>query len=89
VGRRGPADERDGHGRSDPARLVRVLCRPVGADDGGDDAAGRGPASLETRSWQRSCARRAAIRRVVPRRLDTRRRRGVRCIGRTVPNCLP
>jgi hypothetical protein len=46
----------------------------VGADDGGDDAAGRGPGSLETRSCQRSCVRRAAIRRVVPRRLDTRRR---------------
>ena len=24
------------------ARFVRVLCRPVGVDDGGDDAAGRG-----------------------------------------------
>ena len=28
----------------------------VGVDDGGDDAAGRGPGGLETRSCQRSCA---------------------------------
>ena len=45
LGRRGPADERDGHGRCDPARFVRVLRRPVGVDDGGDDAAGRGSGS--------------------------------------------
>ena len=52
LGRRGPADERDGHGRCDPTRLVRVLCCPVGADDCGDDAAERSPGSLETRSCQ-------------------------------------
>src|SRR5215469_9840198 len=46
LGRRGLADARDGHGDRDPARLVRVLHRRVGGDDGGDDAAGRGPAVL-------------------------------------------
>jgi Bacterial protein of unknown function (DUF899) len=80
--RRGRAHERDGHGRCDPARLVRVLCRPVGADGCGDDAAGRVSGSLETRSCQRSCARRAAIRRVVPRRLGhSSASRCIRCIG--------
>jgi hypothetical protein len=65
LGRRCPTDERNGHGGCDAARLVRVLYRHVGADDGGDDAAGSGSGSFETRSCQRSRARRAAIRRVV------------------------
>src|SRR5439155_738454 len=69
-----PPDARHGHGRRHPARLVRVLRRPVGADDGGDDAARRGPGRLESRARQRSGARRAAVCRVIPRRLDTRRR---------------
>ena len=87
LGRRGPADERDGHGRRDPARLVRVLHRPVGADDGGDDAAGRGSGRRETRSCQRPCARRAAVRRVLPCRLGTRRASPcTRCTGRTGPS---
>src|ERR1051325_9701188 len=38
LGRHGPPDARHGHGRRDPARLVRVLRGPVGGDDGGDDA---------------------------------------------------
>src|ERR1035437_4541504 len=50
-----------------PARLARVLCRPVGVDDAGDDAAGRGPGSRETRSCRRR-ARRAAVRRDLPGR---------------------
>ena len=37
-------------GVATPARFVRVLCRPVGGDDGGDDAAGSCPGSLQTRS---------------------------------------
>ncbi len=77
LGDRGPADERDGHGRGDPARFVHVLCRPAGADDGSDDAAGRGSGSPETRPCQRWSAHRAAIRRVVPGRLGTPGRRRV------------
>src|SRR5438477_2586634 len=78
-----PPDARHGHGRRHPARLVRVLRRPVGADDGGDDAARRGPGRLESRARQRSGARRAAVCRVIPRRLDTRRRPGVRGVPST------
>src|ERR1017187_252602 len=76
LGGRGPADERDGHGGGDPARFVRVLCRPMGGDDGGDDAAGRGSGSAATCSC-RWCARCAAVRRVLPGRLGTGGRRGV------------
>jgi hypothetical protein len=47
------------------------------ADDGGDDAAWRGSGRLETRSRRQSCARRAALRRVVPCRLDAGWRRRV------------
>jgi hypothetical protein len=36
--RRRPGDERDGFGRCDRARFVRVLPRRVGVDDGADDA---------------------------------------------------
>ncbi len=53
LGGRARADEGDGHGRCDQARLVRVLPRSLGVDDGGDDAAGRSSGSLETRSGQR------------------------------------
>ena len=53
LGSRGLADERNGHGARDPARLVRVLRRGVGGDDGGDDAAGRGPGGRQTRPAQR------------------------------------
>ena len=49
LGRRGAADARNGHGRRDRARLVRVLRRPVGVDDGRDDAAGRGSGGRATR----------------------------------------
>src|ERR1039457_3630631 len=76
LGGRGPADERDGHGGGDPARFVRVLCRRVGGDDGGDDAAGRGSGSAATCSC-RWCARCAAVRRVLSGRLGTGGRRGV------------
>src|SRR5215472_3124436 len=77
LGRRGPADARDGHGGGDQARLVRVLHRRVGGDDGGHDAARRRTAGAEARSGQRPRARRAAVRRVLPCRVDPRGRRGV------------
>src|SRR6266852_6221845 len=80
LGHRGPADERanerDEHRRCHPARFVRVLYGPVGGNDGGDDAARRGSGSLAKRSYPR-CAHSAAVRRVVPCRLDTRGRRNV------------
>ncbi|TMG62628.1 MAG: DUF2182 domain-containing protein [Chloroflexi bacterium] len=48
----------------------------MGGNDGGDDAAGRGSGCLAKRSCPR-CAHSAAVRRVVPCRLDARGRRGV------------
>src|SRR5712691_10061588 len=78
LGSRGLADARDGHGGRDTARGVRVLHRGVGDDDGGDDAAGRGPGGRQACRDDRQGARRAAVRRVLPGRLGARRRRGVR-----------
>ena len=49
----GLADGRHGHGGRDPARAIRVLRRGVGDDDGGDDAAGRGPGGRQARSGGR------------------------------------
>jgi hypothetical protein len=43
------ANEWDGYGGGDPARLVRILCCHMGGDDGGDDVASRGSGGLETR----------------------------------------
>ena len=54
-----------------------VLRWPLGGDDGGDDAAGRGSGCRAMRSGQRPRTRCAALRRVLPRRLGTRRRRAV------------
>src|SRR6266508_3020193 len=73
LGRRGPADDRDGHGGRDRARIVRVLRRCVGVDDGGDDAAGRGAGGAQTRSRRRPGARGAAVPGRLPRRLGPRR----------------
>src|SRR5439155_537769 len=64
-------------GRRDRARLVLVLPRRLGADDGRDDAAGRRPGGLEVRPHQRSCPCRASVRRVVPRCLGVVRPRRV------------
>ena len=76
VGRRDPADGRDGHGPRHRTRFLRVVRGAVGVDDGGDDAARRGSGGGQACSCQRSAARRAAVRRVVPRRLGPRRPRG-------------
>src|SRR5262249_31800341 len=50
LGSRDPADEWNGHGGCDRARFVRKLHRLLGADDGGDDVAGRGAGGREARS---------------------------------------
>ena len=52
LDRRAPTDERDEHGRGDPSRFVRVLCRGVGVDDRRDDVAGGFTGRFETRSCQ-------------------------------------
>jgi predicted metal-binding membrane protein len=44
LDRRNSPVERHGHGRFDRPRLVQLLRRRLGVDDGRDDAAGRGPA---------------------------------------------
>ena len=46
LGYRHRPDARHGHGGRHQARLVRLLCRIVGLDDGGHDAAGRGPGAI-------------------------------------------
>src|SRR5262249_1933265 len=66
LGSRDPADEWNGHGGCDRARFVRKLHRLLGADDGGDDVAGRGAGGREARSSPID----AAVRRLVPGRLD-------------------
>src|SRR6266550_4183258 len=81
LGHHGPPDARHGHGRRDPARLLRVLRRPVGSHDGGDDAAGPGPGRPQPWSPHRSRPRRCALRRVLPRCLDGRRCPPVRAVS--------
>src|SRR5258706_12177172 len=83
LGRHGPPDARHGHGRRDPARLVRVLRRPVGSHDGGDDAPRPGPRLPQPRSPPRSRPRRRALRRVLPPRVDARRRSPRRALSPT------
>src|SRR5262249_54838627 len=68
LGSRDPADEWNGHGGCDRARFVRNLQRLLGADDGGDDVAGRGAGGREARSSPID----TAIRRLVPGYLDPR-----------------
>jgi Predicted metal-binding integral membrane protein (DUF2182) len=50
LGSGGPADEWNGNGGCEQARFVRELHRLLGADDDGDDVAGRGAGGLETLS---------------------------------------
>ena len=85
LGGLGLADERDGHGHGDPARLVRLLHRRVGGHDGGDDAACRRPGGAQARPGRR-CARRAAVRRLVPGRRHWRACWSTRWTGRTGPS---
>src|SRR5262249_16170179 len=66
LGGRCPADEGNGRGGCDRAWFVRELHRLLGPNEGGGDGAGRGAGGLETRS----SAIDAALRRLVPGRLD-------------------
>jgi uncharacterized membrane protein (UPF0136 family) len=81
LDRCGPTDERDGHGGCDTLRVVRVVSRPVGGDDGGHDAAGRGAGSLERRPSRRSRGLCTVVRRVIPFRLDADRPHGSTAAG--------
>src|SRR5262245_1202331 len=86
LGRRRPADGRHGHGNRDQARLVRVLRRPVGVDDGGDAAPRRGAdGGLQRRARRRP--RGPALRGGVPCGMDADRRGRLRGLSAARHRC--